>query len=212
MEPRAIKVCRNSLKVAAVFISRSSLVLSVALALTVPTVAHAYPPGNKISVNLMESMVKPNTSVTAYVTNAKPGNVVITLATRKSSNSVVAGQSGTASRNVSPTKPGVYTVSAFDTSNFDNKATTRLYVPAVAFPKTARRDVFTSITVLYARPGTVVTVTVGSQTFRGTVSATGKASGKAVVRFKVTAQGSNTVMVNLGANQSLVYTKSVTGK
>jgi len=212
MEPRAIKVCRNSLKVAAVFISRSSLVLSVALALTVPTVAHAYPPGNKISVNLMESMVKPNTSVTAYVTNAKPGNVVITLATRKSSNSVVAGQSGTASRNVSPTKPGVYTVSAFDTSNFDNKATTRLYVPAVAFPKTARRDVFTSITVLYARPGTVVTVTVGSQTFRGTVSATGKASGKAVVRFKVTAQGSNTVTVNLGANQSLVYTKSVTGK
>lgn len=195
------------------FISRSSLVLSVALALTVPTVAHAYPPANKISVVLTESMVKPNTSVTANVTNAKPGNVVITLATRKSSNPVVvAGQSGTASRTVSPTKPGVYTVSAFDTSNFDNRATTRLYVPAVAFPKTARRDVFTSITVLYARPGTVVTVTVGSQIFSGTVGATGKASGKAVVRFRVTAQGSNTVTVNLGANQSLVYTKSVTGK
>jgi len=195
-----------------VFFSRSSVALSVALALTVPTVAHAYPPGNRISISLSQAMVKPNTSVAANVINAKPGNVVISLATRKSSNTVVAGQSGTATRNVLPTRPGVYTVSAFDTNTSGNKATTRLYVPAVAFPKTARTNVFTSITVLYAKPGTLVTVTVGSQTFTGTVSATGKASGKAVVRFKVTAQGSNTVTVNLGANQSLVYTKSVTGK
>ena len=197
------------------FISRSSVALSVALALTVPTVAHAYPPGiSGISISLSQAMVKPNTSVAANVINAKPGNVVISLATRKSSNTVVAGQSGTATRNVLPTRPGVYTVSAFDTNTSiaGNKATTRLYVPAVAFPKTARTNVFTSITVLYAKPGTLVTVTVGSQTFTGTVSATGKASGKAVVRFKVTAQGSNTVTVNLGANQSLVYTKSVTGK
>ena len=182
-----------------------ALVLSLALTGLGFTSAHAYPPGQKISVSLTQSMVKAGGTVTVNVSKAKPGNVVISLNSRKVTR--VAGSDRLASRDVAPAKPGVYTVAVMDTATVENKTSTKLYVPSVSTPGSARVGVRTYVTVLYAKPGASVRVSFGSGSSTGTV---GKNS-KAVISIDTSrlAKGANNVTVTVG---TLQFTKSITGK
>jgi len=182
-----------------------ALVFSLALTGLGYTSAHAYPPGQKISVSLTQSMVKAGGTVTVNVSKAKPGNVVISLNSRKVTR--VAGSDRLASRDVAPAKPGVYTVAVMDTATVENKTSTKLYVPSVSTPRSARVGVRTYVTVLYAKPGASVRVSFGSRSFNGTV---GKNS-KAVISIGASslAKGVNNVTVTVG---TLQFTKSITGK
>jgi len=150
-------------------------------------------------------MVKAGGTVTVNVSKAKPGNVVISLNSRKVTR--VAGSDRLASRDVAPAKPGVYTVAVMDTATVENKTSTKLYVPSVSTPRSARVGVRTYVTVLYAKPGASVRVSFGSRSFNGTV---GKNS-KAVISIDASslAKGVNNVTVTVG---TLQFTKSITGK
>jgi len=186
--------------------ARKVTAVAVALSVMSPISAHAYPPGQNIGVSLSQSMVKPGTAVTASIVKAKPGSVSIRLGTVASSAS--AGPTGTASASLKPTKAGIYKVTITDTAATGNTTSTTLYVPSVTFPKPTKVGAKVAVSIAFAKPGTAVSIKVGSKTFKGAVGANSKLD----LKITLPKKGANTITVNVGPLKSMIFTGKATGK
>ena len=199
---------RKSLKMK---FSRVAIALPLVVAMMLPATSQAYPPGQNIAVSLTSAgMVKPGTVLTANVTKAKPGAVTITWGT---TNATVQSITGTAASTFKPTKTGVYKVTVLDTATTGNTTSAFLYVPSVTFPKkpTSIKSTAT-FTVRNAKPGTVVTIKIGSKSFKGTVKGTAGKTNKLDIKLKLPKKGSNTVSVSVGTDKKLVFSGKAVGK
>lgn len=190
--------------------SRIAIALCLAVAALSPTSAQAYPPGKNIAVALTSGMVKPGTALTANVTNAKPGSVTVIWGT--ASLTATAAADGKAGSTFKPAKTGVYTVLVTDTATTGNTTSTFVYVPAVTFPKPTSIKANATFTVVNAKPGTVVTIKIGSKSFKGTVKGTAGKTNKLDIKLKLPKKGSNTVSVSVGTDKKLVFSGKAVGK
>jgi len=193
-------------------ITRAGIAVCLAVAVLAPSTAHAYPPGRNIAVNLTSAgMVKPGATLTANVVNAKPGAVTITWGSTIAN--AVASVTGEAANTFKPTKTGVYTVTVVDTHIAgSNTTSTFLYVPSVTFPKPTSIKSLATFSVLNAKPGTVVTIKVGSKSFKGTVKGAAGKTNKTDIKFKLPKKGSNTVTVSVGTDKKLAFSGKAVGK
>jgi len=192
-------------------VTRAGIALCLAVAVLAPSSAHAYPPGRNIAVSLTSAgMVKPGTALTANVVNAKPGAVTITWGTTRAN--AVASVTGAAANTFKPTKTGVYKVTVLDTAPTGNTTSAFVYVPSVTFPKPTSIKSLATFSVLNAKPGTVVTIKVGSKSFKGTVKGTAGKTNKTDIKFKLPKKGSNTVSVSVGTDKKLVFSGKAVGK
>ena len=173
--------------------------LFLASALVSP--AAAYPPGQAMTITLSNSqMVAVRTNVTVTVSNARQGSVRIRVGTKNTT--TVANSSFIARRVVAPSAAGIYTVTA---TASDESASKTLYVPSASIPTRARFGVRTYVTVRYAKPGTVVTVTTPDDTFTKTVAA----NGKVLVPYSTGSLGANAITVTLG-NSGITFNGTTT--
>jgi hypothetical protein len=153
--------------------------------------ASAYPPGQTLALSVSNTQVSRGQSITLRVTNARPGVLTLKFGTI-TKRTVVSSTYKTPSVLVAPTTAGIYVTRA--TAKDAETAWTRVYVPSATAPAAVRTGSVASLIVRYAKPGSVVTVSVDGDTFVGVV---GNAS-TVVVPFSVENKGNLPMTVTIG--------------
>ena len=181
MASRALK-SRRHLTGVAIFV----LLLSV-----FATPVSAYPPGQTLALAVSSTQVSRGQSITLRVTNAKPGVLTLKFGA-VTKRTVVSSTYKTPSVLVAPTAAGIYVTRA--TAKDAETAWTRVYVPSATAPAAVRTGAVGSLIVRYAKPGSIVTVTVDGDSFIGVV---GNAS-TVVIPFSVENKGTLPMTVTIG--------------
>ena len=178
------KLARSS-RLALVLLTVSTLVAVIA------EPAYAYPPGNVITLNASSVQVARKANVTFSITNARPGVVTLKFGTLIK-RTVASSSYRTPSIVVAPSAAGIYVTTATAADN--EKATTRIYVPSATISTSARVGAVTTAVIRYAKPGSVVSVTVSGESFYGVVGA----ASTAVIPYTLFDPGVNTVDITIG--------------
>lgn len=181
MASRALKSRRNFTGVA----------ISVLLLSVFATPVSAYPPGQTLALAVSSTQVSRGQQITLRVTNAKPGVLTLKFGA-VTKRTVVSSTYKTPSVLVAPTAAGIYVTRA--TAKDAETAWTRVYVPSATAPAAVRTGAVGRLIVRYAKPGSIVTVTVDGDSFIGVV---GNAS-TVVVPFSVENKGNLPMTVTIG--------------
>ena len=166
--------------------------LSAVLALSTTTPAGAYPPGQTILLGVSSLQVAKGATITLGVTRAKPGVVTIKFGTTVK-RTVASSSYKTPSVLVKPSAAGIYVVTAKDATG--DTATAKVYVPTRTVATSARVGAVTNAVFRYGKPGSLATVTVGSESYVGVINA----AGTAVVPYALDNTGVQTITFTVGA-------------
>ena len=164
---------------------------SAALALSTGMPASAYPPGQALTLTASSTQVLKATTITVNIRQAKPGIVTVKFGTTVK-RTVASSTYKTPSILFKPSAAGVYIVNAKALDG--EQATTRVYVPSRTIATAARVGTVTNAVIRYAKPGSLVKVSVGSEDYYGTVGS----AGTAVVPFALENLGQQYVKVTVG--------------
>ena len=164
---------------------------TAALALSTGIPASAYPPGQALTLTTSANQVLKATTITVNIRQAKPGIVTVKFGTTVK-RTVASSAYKTPSILFKPSAAGVYIVNAKALDG--EQATTRVYVPSRTIATAARVGTVTNAVIRYAKPGSLVKVSVGSEDYYGTVGS----AGTAVVPFALENIGSQVVKVTVG--------------
>jgi hypothetical protein len=167
-------------------------VIGVSLLTTSVTPVSAYPPGQTLALAVSSTQVSRGQLVTLRVTNAKPGVLTLKFGA-VTKRTVVSSTYKTPSVSVAASAAGIYVTRAI--AKDSETAWTRVYVPSATPPSAVRTGAVGNMVIRYAKPGSVVTVTVDGDSFQGVV---GNAS-TVVVPFSVENKGTLPITVTIGA-------------
>lgn len=164
---------------------------TAALAFGMGIPASAYPPGQALTLTTSANQVLKSTTITVNIRQAKPGIVTVKFGTTVK-RTVASSSYKTPSILFKPSAAGIYIVNAKAIDG--EQATTKVYVPSRTIATAARVGTVTNAVIRYAKPGSLVKVSVGSEDYYGTVGG----AGTAVVPFALENLGSQTVKVTVG--------------
>lgn len=151
----------------------------------------AYPPGQTLALAVSSTQVSRGQIVTLRVTNAKPGVLTLKFGA-VTKRTVVSSTFKTPTVSVAASAAGIYVTRA--TAKDAETAWTRVYVPSATPPAALRTGAVGNMVIRYAKPGSIVTVTVDGDSYQGVV---GSAS-TAVIPFSVENKGNLPITVTVG--------------